>query len=131
MFLNIPVTVSPHKSLESSKRVIRSRDLRYCSEEELSGVTHARHIKVRRGEDKMQIDTVDLTFDSRKPPRRMRAGYLTLDVRPYVPLSIRRYRCQRNGPGKDRCKKPAAVCVRCRKGVHVERDCSADPHCVN
>ncbi|GFO26800.1 nucleic-acid-binding protein from mobile element jockey [Plakobranchus ocellatus] len=33
--------------------------------------------------------------------------------------------------GKDRCKKPAAVCIRCDKGGHVERDCLADPHCVN
>ncbi|GFO41828.1 Gag-like protein [Plakobranchus ocellatus] len=47
-FLDIPVTVSPHKSLNSSKGAIRSRDLRCCSEEEmveeLSGVTHARRI---------------------------------------------------------------------------------------
>ncbi|GFO26995.1 nucleic-acid-binding protein from mobile element jockey [Plakobranchus ocellatus] len=125
------MTVSPHKSLNSSKGVIRSRDLRCCSEEELSGVTHARRIKVRRGEDKIQTDTVVLTFDSPKPPSRIRAGYLTLDVRPYVPLPMRCYKCQRYGHGKDRCKKPAAVCVRCGKGGHVERDCSADPHCVN
>ncbi|GFN99230.1 hypothetical protein PoB_002573600 [Plakobranchus ocellatus] len=41
-FLGILVTVSPHKSLNSSKGVIRSRDLRFFSEEEmveeLSGV---------------------------------------------------------------------------------------------
>ncbi|GFO19488.1 ATP-dependent RNA helicase a-like protein [Plakobranchus ocellatus] len=53
------------------------------------------------------------------------------DVRPYVPLPMRCYKCQRYGHGKDRCKKPVAVCVRCRKGGHVERDCSADPNCVN
>ncbi|GFO26973.1 RNA-directed DNA polymerase from mobile element jockey [Plakobranchus ocellatus] len=57
-FLDIPVTVSPHKRLNSSKGVIRSRDLQCCSEEEmveeLSGVTQARRIKVRRGEDKIQ-----------------------------------------------------------------------------
>ncbi|GFN99156.1 nucleic-acid-binding protein from mobile element jockey [Plakobranchus ocellatus] len=99
--------------------------------EELSGVTHARRIKVRRGEDKIQNDTVVLTFDSPKPPSRIHAGYLTLEVRPYVPLLMRCYKCQRYGHGKDRCKKPAAVCVRCGKGGHVERDCSADSHCVN
>ncbi|GFO34109.1 RNA-directed DNA polymerase from mobile element jockey [Plakobranchus ocellatus] len=134
-FLDIPVTVSFHKSLNSSKGVIRSRDLRCCSEEEmveeLSGVTHARRIKVRRGEDKIQTDTVILTFDSPKPPSRIRAGYLTLDVRPYVPLPMRCYKCQRYGHGKDRCKTPAAVCVRCGKGGHVESDCSADPLCIN
>ncbi|GFN87213.1 RNA-directed DNA polymerase from mobile element jockey [Plakobranchus ocellatus] len=134
-FLDIPVTVSPHKSLNSSKGVIRSRALRCCSEEEmvekLSGVTHARRIKLRWGEDEIQTDTVVLTFDSPKLPSRIRAGYLTLDVRPYVPLPMRCYKHQRYGHGKDKCKKPAAVCVRCGKGGHVERDCSADPHCVN
>ncbi|GFN81044.1 RNA-directed DNA polymerase from mobile element jockey [Plakobranchus ocellatus] len=91
-FLDIPVTVSPHKSLNSSKGVIRSCDLRCCSEEEmveeLRGVTHARRIKVRRGEDKIQTNIVVLTFYSPKPPSRIRAGYLTLDVRPYVPLPM-------------------------------------------
>ncbi|GFO25204.1 nucleic-acid-binding protein from mobile element jockey [Plakobranchus ocellatus] len=99
--------------------------------EELSGVTHARRIKVRRRDDKIQTDTVVLTFDSQKPPSKIRAGYLTLDVRPYVSLPMRFYECQRYGHGKDRCKKPAAVCVRCGKGGHVEPDCSADPHCVH
>ncbi|GFN92451.1 RNA-directed DNA polymerase from mobile element jockey [Plakobranchus ocellatus] len=97
-FLDIPVTVSPHKSLNSCKGVIRSHDLRCCTEEEiveeLSGVTHAWRIKVRRGEDKIQTDTVVLTFDSPKPPSRIRAEYLTLDVRPYVPLPMRCYKCQ-------------------------------------
>ncbi|GFO27416.1 nucleic-acid-binding protein from mobile element jockey [Plakobranchus ocellatus] len=99
--------------------------------EELSGASLARCIKVRRGEDKIQTDIVVLTFDSPKPPSRIRAEYLTLDVRPYVPLPMRCYKCQCHGHGKDRCKKPAAVCVRCGKGGHVERDCSTDPHCVN
>ncbi|GFO49475.1 proteasome subunit beta type [Plakobranchus ocellatus] len=123
-FLDIPVTVSPHKSLNSSKIVIRSCDLRCCSEEELSGITHAQRITMHRGEDKIQTDTVALTFDSPKPPSRIHAGYLTLDVRPYILLPMHCYKCQCYGYGKDRCKKPAAVCVRCGKGGHVERDCS-------
>ncbi|GFO27731.1 Gag-like protein [Plakobranchus ocellatus] len=64
--------------------VIRSCDL-WCSleeekmVEELSGVTHARHIKVRWDEDKIQTNTVVLIFDGPKPPSRIYAGYLTLD----------------------------------------------------
>ncbi|GFO40678.1 hypothetical protein PoB_006718300 [Plakobranchus ocellatus] len=54
-FLDIPVTASPHNSLKSSKGVIHSSNLRCCSEEEmveeLSGVTHARRIKVPREEE--------------------------------------------------------------------------------
>ncbi|GFN80782.1 nucleic-acid-binding protein from mobile element jockey [Plakobranchus ocellatus] len=77
---------------------------------------------VRQGEDKIQFDTVVLTFDSLMPPKRIRAGYLTLNVRPDVPLPMRSYKFQRFGHGKDRCKKPVAVCVRCGKGNHVERE---------
>ncbi|GFO00753.1 Gag-like protein [Plakobranchus ocellatus] len=68
--MHIHFTVNLHKRLNSSKGVIRSRDLRYCSEEELSGVTHARRLKVRWGEGKIQINIVVLTFDSPKPPNR-------------------------------------------------------------
>ena len=52
-FGGIPVAVTAHKSLNSSRGVIRSPDLRGCSDEEmvkeLDGVTHARRIYVRRG----------------------------------------------------------------------------------
>ncbi|GFO25729.1 Gag-like protein [Plakobranchus ocellatus] len=97
--------------------------------EELS---HSRwRIKVSHGKDKTRTDTIVLTFDNSKPQSRIRAGHLTLDVRPYVPLPMRCYKCQRYGHGKDRCKKPATVCVICGKGGHVERNCSADAHCVN
>ncbi|GFO49798.1 nucleic-acid-binding protein from mobile element jockey [Plakobranchus ocellatus] len=83
--------------------------------EELSGVTHARRIKMHLGEDKIQTDNVVLTFDSPKPSSRIRAGYLTLDVRPYVPLPMRCYKCQPYGHGKDRCKKPFSTAYSSRK----------------
>ncbi|GFO16028.1 hypothetical protein PoB_004253300 [Plakobranchus ocellatus] len=50
--------------------------------EELSGVTHARLIKMHPGKDEIQTNTVVLTFDSPKSPSRIRAEYLTLHVRP-------------------------------------------------
>ncbi|GFO06318.1 upf0577 protein kiaa1324-like homolog [Plakobranchus ocellatus] len=51
--------------------------------EDLSGVTQDWCIKVRRSEDKVQIDTIILTFDSPKPANRIHMGYLTLGVRPF------------------------------------------------
>ncbi|GFN81869.1 RNA-directed DNA polymerase from mobile element jockey [Plakobranchus ocellatus] len=76
-FLDIPVTVIPHKSLNNCHGVIRSRDLRCVSRrvvEELSGITHARRIKVRRDEDEIQTDTVVPTFDRPKSSNKMRVG---------------------------------------------------------
>ena len=134
-FVDIPVTVSAHKSLNSSRGVIRHRDLRDCSEteivEEMANVTHARRISVRRGEDMVKTDTIVLTFDSPKPPTTIRAGYLSLNVRPYIPTPMRCYKCHRYGHGKEYCKKTSAVCVRCGKTGHPEADCSADPFCIN
>ncbi|RUS73111.1 hypothetical protein EGW08_019133 [Elysia chlorotica] len=52
-FVDIPVTVKAHRSLHSSRGVVRSRDLETTSEEEmveeLDGVTHARCIFLRKG----------------------------------------------------------------------------------
>ncbi|GFN95210.1 RNA-directed DNA polymerase from mobile element jockey [Plakobranchus ocellatus] len=119
MSLDIPVIVNLHKNLNISKGVIRRRDLRSCSEEEmveeLSDITHARGIKVRRDEDKIQTVTVVLAFDSPKPPSRIRQGYLMSN-------RTSRLQCHRYSHGKDKCEKPAAFCVRCGKGDHVKRD---------
>ncbi|GFO40718.1 nucleic-acid-binding protein from mobile element jockey [Plakobranchus ocellatus] len=73
--------------------------------EGLSGVSHSPRIKVRRNEDKIQTDTIVMTFDSPKPPSRIRAGYLTLDIRQYSPLPISCFKCNvmatvRNGVRK-------------------------------
>ena len=134
-FLGMPVTVEAHKSLNSSKGVIRHRDFRPCSEEEiveeLPGVIHARRIKVRKGADRVPTDTIVLTFDTPRPPTSLRAGYLTLPVRPYIPFPMRCFKCQRFGHGKDRCRRPNAVCARCGKGDHDEQQCSAPHFCIN
>ncbi|GFO14564.1 hypothetical protein PoB_004106900 [Plakobranchus ocellatus] len=72
-FLDIPVTVSPHKSMNSSKVVIRNRDLcvarrRWWRRHSRSRIKvrrgeerrHSRsRIKMRRGEDKIQTNTVE------------------------------------------------------------------------
>ncbi|GFO46769.1 centrin-3 [Plakobranchus ocellatus] len=77
-FPDILVTVSPHKSLNSSKGVIHSCDLQCCLEEEvveeLSTISHALCIKLRQGEDEIQTNTVVLTFDVQKPPSKLCAG---------------------------------------------------------
>ncbi|GFN94349.1 Gag-like protein [Plakobranchus ocellatus] len=93
-FLDIPETVGPHKCLNSSKGVIRSRELRCCSKEEmveeLSGVTHARRIKVRHSRAAYQGASPTLgasrcvTHARRIKVRHSRAAYqgasLTLDA---------------------------------------------------
>ena len=91
------MTVEPHKSLNRSKGVIRSRELDGCSEEEmvaeLDGVVEARHIKVRRDGREIQTNTWILTFESPKPPTVIEIEYLKLEVRPYISNPMRCFGC--------------------------------------
>ena len=89
-FLDVPVTVRPHKSLNTSRGVIKHSDFQDCTEEEFvdefPDVIAARRIHVRKGDVRIPTNTIILTFDCPKPPTSLRAGYLTVPVRPYIPF---------------------------------------------
>ena len=94
-FLDIPVTVRPHKSLNTCRGVIKHSDFHDCTEEEFvdefPDVIYARRIHVRKGD--VRIPT---------PPTSLRAGYLTVPVRPYIPFPMRCFKCHKFGHGKDK-----------------------------
>ena len=85
-FLDIPVTVGPHKSLNTSKDVIKHSDFQDCTEEEFvdefPDVIHARRIHVLKGDVRIPTNTIVLTFDYPKPPTSLIACYLMVPVRP-------------------------------------------------
>ena len=116
-FLDIPVTVRPHKSLNTFRGVIKHSDFQDCTEEEFvdgfPDVIHARRIHVRKGDVRIPTNTIVLTFDCPKPPTSLRAGYLTVPVRPYIPFPMRCFKCHKFGHGKDKCRRPNALCGRC------------------
>ncbi|GFV98268.1 putative RNA-directed DNA polymerase from transposon BS [Trichonephila clavipes] len=73
-FLNSPVTVSPHKSLNSCRGVISEPDLLTTSESEiLEGFSD-------------------------------QAGYLHCKIRPYIPNPLRCFKCQRFGHSQTACR---------------------------
>ena len=84
-FLDIPVTVGPHRSLNTSRGVIKHSDFQDCTDgefvDEFPDVIYARRIHVRKGDVRIPINTIVLTFDCPKPPTSLRAGYLTVPVR--------------------------------------------------
>ena len=134
LFGSIPVSVEPHRSLNTSRGVVKSRDLAGCTEEEMvqeiEGVTHARRIIVRRDGKEIRTNTWILTFDCPKPPTKLSIEYLELDVRPYIPNPMRCFNCQRFGHTKQNCRRNA-VCPRCGKEGHSEESCSSAPRCPN
>ena len=134
-FLDIPVTVRPHKSLNTSRGVIKHSDFQDCTEEEFvdefPDVIHARRIHVQKGDVRIPTNTIVLTFYCFKPPTSLRAGYLTVPVRPYVPFPMRCFKCHKFGHGKDKCRRPNALCGRCGKEHADQHQCTAAAHCIN
>ena len=134
-FLDVPVTVRPHKSLNTSRGVIKHSDFQDCTEEEFvdefPDVIAARRIHVRKGDVRIPTNTIILTFDCPKPPTSLRAGYLTVPVRPYIPFPMRCFKCHKFGHGKDKCRRPNALCGRCGKEHADQHQCTAAAHFIN
>ena len=76
-------------------------------------------------------NTIVLTFDCLKPPTSLRAGYLTVPVRPYVPFPMRCFKCHKFGHGKDKCRRTKAVCGRCGKEHADQHQCTFAAYCIN
>jgi len=84
----------PHRSLNTSRGAIRSRDIASCSVEEIvdelrpQGVTAAVIIHVRDGDSKRRTNTVILKFASPRPPKHITAGYMRVPVDPYILCAV-------------------------------------------
>ncbi|GBO45075.1 hypothetical protein AVEN_98687-1 [Araneus ventricosus] len=115
---SIPVTVNPHATLNSSKGVISCGELLNESVEKITeelnsqGVIHVRRITIRRDGQLLNTKHLILTFDSSKLPENIKAGYMRLSVRTYIPNPLRCFKCQRFGHSKTSCR-GTLTCARC------------------
>ncbi|GBL99402.1 hypothetical protein AVEN_107112-1, partial [Araneus ventricosus] len=135
-FSNIQITVSPHASLNSSKGVITCGELLHVTTEEIlkklqgQGVSHVRRISIRRDGQLLNTKHLILTFDSAKLPEHIKAGYMRLSVRAYIPNPLRCFKCQRFGHSKTSCR-GTLTCARCAEVGHDSSQCTAAEKCVN
>ncbi|GBO08399.1 hypothetical protein AVEN_171608-1 [Araneus ventricosus] len=135
-FSTIPITVSPHASLNSSKGVITCGELLNVPTEEIlkelqgQGVSHVRRISIRRDGQLLNTKHLILTFDSAKLPEHIKAGYMRLSVRTYIPNPLRCFKCQRFGHSKTSCR-GTLTCARCAEVGHESTDCTRTEKCVN
>jgi hypothetical protein len=133
--LNIPASVIPHKTLNSSKGIIRCKDISMCSEEEIleglvdQGVTHVKRIRVKRDGTLVATHSYILEFNSVKLPEAVFLAYIKTNVEDYVPNPLRCFKCQLFGHHKDRCSKQA-VCFNCGQN-RPENPCPNPSFCVN
>ncbi|GBO43202.1 hypothetical protein AVEN_141923-1 [Araneus ventricosus] len=132
----IPVTVKPHATLNSSKGVISCGELLNESEEKITeelksqGVIHVRRITIRRDGQLLNTKHLILTFDSNKLPEHIKAGYMRLSVRTYIPNPLRCFKCQRFGHSKTSCR-GTLTCARCAEVGHESTDCTRTEKCAN
>ena len=131
-----PVKVVPHRSMNSSKGVVRHRELAMCTKEEIiaemgdQGVTDAVIIKVNQNGLQRPTNTVILSFNTQTPPKYITVGFERVSVAMYIPNPLRCFKCQRYGHGSNNCKNQLA-CARCGTQGHNDSSCKQEEKCVN
>ena len=139
-FFNLPVEVSEHKTLNSSKGIIRDKALKGESDDNIrenlqeQGVTAAKRFKVKKGHAFVDTNTILLTFNSVVPPKTLKIFYRIIPVEMYVSNPLRCFNCQRFGHHENNCPVDiGSVCERCGKGSddHHTNQCTNPAKCVN
>ena len=132
----IPITVSPHYSLNTKKGVIRCPDIE-CSDEEIldrlkdEGVIKLDRISVFRDGQRKPTGTFILTFQSQSLPKCTRVGYYRVAVSQFIANPVRCYKCQKSGHTKFNCRKNE-VCTKCGQEDHTDsQECKNQAKCVN
>ncbi|KAM7310051.1 hypothetical protein ISCGN_007011 [Ixodes scapularis] len=134
--VDVEVSVSPHRTLNTVRGVLSEEAFLYTSEDELleglksSGVVDVRRIVFRKNGENIPSKHVILTFERRALPETVKAGYLNCRIRPYIPNPQRCFRCQRFGHGSRSCR-GKETCAKCGNEGHVSDGCEAEAHCAN
>ena len=132
-FCGIPVKVSPHKTLNYSKGVVKHREFEKCTEEEMETIEHVTDAyRIYRTINGTPTPTGKwiLTFDMPICPNTINVWYIkNIPVEKYIPKPMRCYNCQRFGHTKKRCK-GRARCKQCGDSPHGDT-CDKTPFCPN
>ena len=134
-FIDRPVRVSIHKTLNSSRGVIRCWDLADMSEVEIrdelkdQGVVGVNRVTLKKDGKVIPTNTLFLTFGSLEFPKEITVGYLKVKVALFVPNPMHCFNCNKFGYTSQRCK-VAAKCMSCGKDKH-EGQCEGPKLCSN
>ena len=147
MIQDCPVKVTPHRSLNFSKSVVRfGRSANGLStediieeiktsprNEELSEVTSANRVSIQKNGSKILTGTFFLTSKSEYLPTHLFLGCERFPVDRYVPNPRRCFKCQKFGHSSRTCRSKEDVCLICASTDHSYKDCNKQdsPHCCN
>ena len=135
-FMDIEVKASSHRSLNTSKGVIRDhgRDLYDMSENDIvmelrdQGVEAVSRFILKKEGKEIKTNTLFITFATPTPPEKLRIGYYNVDVKLYIPNPLRCYSCQEFGHSRKYCKK-VPRCWKCGGEGHDGGECTSESSC--
>ncbi|XP_064465286.1 uncharacterized protein LOC135376727 [Ornithodoros turicata] len=134
--LDIPICASLHKTLNTCRGVIAVAELIDVPVEEIlenlkeQAVIDVRKLKIRKNNEYITTRNVVLTFDRPSLPDKLKVGYLSAEVRPYIPNPLRCFKCNRFGHAADACRE-SSCCARCGQQSHDTNECRGPDSCVN
>lgn len=132
------VSVTPQRSFNSLRGVVRSKAFSCCSVDELQdhlasqGVTHVRRVTIKRGSENVDTDTYILSFDRHVLPRSVTlASWHRELVSPYKERPQLCYQCLRFGHVSKYCRQSLATCSRCGAQGHSVSNCTNSLSCYH
>lgn len=137
-FAGVSVVVEPHRSLNSSKGLLRdkARVLEEMSDEEIvdelapQGVNHVRRLTKFIDGKKTPINTYIITFATPLLPEHIKIGYMKYNIEIFIPFPLRCRKCQKYGHHEDKCRR-MTHCVICGQENHNDDSCINKAACVN
>lgn len=133
---DIAVKITPHNSMNFSKGVIKSLDLKFCKESEILqqlkpyGAIAVKKIQVKRDNVQQPTGTHIITFNNPSIPTNIKLACLNLKVETYVPNPMQCFNCQRYGHTKTKCTRKS-ICPKCGEDGHQDTPCTSELKCSN
>lgn len=139
--LDAAIQVTEHKTMNSSKGVIRAYELQNEDKETLLDYLKPQNvIDIRMHQKTINGTTVNtglvfVTFGVSALPEYLTVGLLRLRVRPYIPTPMRCFACHKFGHLSKFCNiKDNPTCYNCSNAKHIhnkEDKCKEAAFCVN
>ena len=126
-FHDLKCCAYPHAKLNTSKCIVRGKELTLATSEEIEtaykklGIKEYRRVTIRRNDETIQTHTYILTFEKPSMPKEIRIGYTIERVEQYIPAPLRCFKCQNFGHHKEICR-GRQVCGE-RDPDHMENKC--------